>query len=90
MKYKKVATTKEVFREICAAHKNLSVFSSYSNPDGSAHHGSGRCEMLTEFGFKGYDYPLIGAKTTWDKSDTSCERINERHKYWFCVPVEED
>jgi len=89
MEYNRVSTTPEVWAVIRASHPDLTVHSTYSNPDGSCEMGRGYPEMLTEYGFDGAPYPLIGARTTWEKGEKDWERINERHQYWFCVAIPE-
>lgn len=90
MEYKKIPTTPEVWAVIRARHHNdLVVFSSYSAPDGDyfGNHNEGR--MMTEYGFQGADCPLMGVDTRWNiDHDKPYNRINERHEYWLCVPME--
>jgi len=91
--YKTVATTPEVWAVVHASHHNeLVPFSSFSNPDGTFNGGCGqRGEMFTAYGFKGADYPLMEAKTTWEiDRETPYKRINEQHRYWLCLPTRED
>lgn len=57
MEWKKIPTSPEVWAAIRARHcDEMVVFSSYSS--------NGRME--TSYGFKGHDYPIIEACTTWD------------------------
>ena len=79
--YKKIRTSKEVWMYICAEHKDLVVFSSYSAPESGC--------METSFGFRGAECPLIHAKTTWDVGEFGDERKNELHEYWLCYPIKE-
>jgi hypothetical protein len=81
--YRLASTTDEVWSAIRAAHPEMVVFNSFSNPCGGI--------METSFGFKDGDYPVIEAQTTWEiDSDRPHERINEAHKYWLCVSVKAD
>lgn len=74
-----VQTDKHVYGAIYREHqKDLGVFGAYSNPTGTCHLGHGYPEMLTEWGFKGADYPLIKHH---DK--------NGEHLYYLAVPIKE-
>ena len=76
--YKKVQTSCYVYEIIREIHKELKVFSTTS----------GNCRMLTEYGFDGHEYPIIGTEKTWIKNhNVPSERINEQHSYWLCVAV---
>ena len=89
--YKKIKTTKEVWLTIKLAHEDLEVFSTYSAPEGDMYGDPNECVMLTEYGFIGCDFPIIGAKTTWDRSPKgSFKRENEKHIYWLCVAIDQD
>ena len=92
MEHKKIPTTPEVWAAITARHRDdLVVFSSFSAPDGDyyGNHEEGR--IMTEYGFKNADCPLIGADTRWDiDHDKPYNRINERHQYWLCAPIDSD
>lgn len=92
MSYKKIETTPEVWNAIRKAHPDLGVYSSFSNPDGRAFGGAGEEGLMqTAYGFpESSDYPILAAETRWEiDSDKPYERINERHKYWLCVGVDE-
>jgi hypothetical protein len=89
MNYKKHKTTYEVWKSIKQAHPELRVFSSYSAPESGL--------METSYGFKGDDYPVMEARTTWDinvwgEVDMNDQYIrnNEKHEYWLCVAVYDD
>lgn len=84
-----VPTSPEVWAVIKAAHPELVVFSSFSDPHDQ--HGTGTCTMKTSYGFKHCaDHPIISAETTWEKSEkNSWERVNEKHSYWICVGEQE-
>ncbi len=87
-----IETSAEVWSVIMARHRSeLTVFSSYSNPDGSCPLGGGTPTMETSYGFKNSDAPIMRAKTTWDgPSDGSYKRENEKSQYWLCVIKEEE
>ena len=88
--YKTVQTTPEVWRAIREAHPEMVVYSSFSAPDGDyfGNHREGR--MFTSYGFKSGDFPVIEAETTWDiDRENRCNRVDERHKYWLCLPEKE-
>ena len=89
--YKRITTSAEVWAVIRARHSNdLGVFSTISEPDGDPFGNSCHCRMMTEYGFKDSDYPLIGAETTWQKHPVNeFDRVNEKHEYWLCMPLEE-
>ena len=89
MDHRKIETTYQVWKQIKESHPELVVFSSYSAPDGDMFGDPSKCVMMTEYGFKGCDYPIIGSKTTWDNNG-ELKRENEQHKYWFCVGVDPD
>lgn len=86
MEYRKIVTTRAVWRTLRDSHPDLVVFSSFSDPDGRR----GIRQMMTEYGFKESPIPLIGAKTTWDISSNKYERVNESSEFWIFLPVEED
>lgn len=92
MEYKRVSTTVEVWSAVMAAHRdNMGVFSSYSAPGGDMFGNPKVGVMLTEYGFKGFDVPLIGAETRWDIDPIEpCKRKNEITKYWLCLAVEDE
>lgn len=86
--YNRVETTYEVWAAIKKAHPELAVFSSYSAPGGDFFGNPEEGKMFTSYGFRGQDYPIMEAETTWDiNSDKS--RINEKHQYWLVCPREE-
>ena len=87
-----IKTTLEVWRSIKSAHgDDLKVFSSYSAPDGDMYFNPNVCVMETEYGLKGADFPIIRAKTTWDRDMSgSFKRENEKHEYWLSINVNDD
>ncbi len=93
MTYKKIKTTPEVWAVIRASHPELTVFSSFSDPEGGSEYGDGTPRMETAYGFRGGDFPIIEAKTTWEYAkDEEKPRVrkNEKHEYWLCLPIKED
>lgn len=80
-----ISTSAEVWAVIRARHNDdLGVYASCSDPDGINGGRTGR--MYTAYGFKGADYPLMAAETTWDIDDErSYKRHNEKHEYWLFV-----
>ena len=91
MKYRKIKTEASVWAVIKSVHPELVVHSSYSAPEGDFFGDSSICRMMTEYGFKDSDMPLIGAETTWDRSpENDYKRENEKTEYWFCIAVDED
>ena len=91
MKYKKIPTSYEVWLSIKKQHLNqLKLFSSYSAPDGDYFGDIKTGVMMTEYGFDGASCPIMGAETKWDiDREHPYKKVNERHEYWLCVPIEE-
>ena len=88
---RKVGTSAEVWAVIKARHPELVVFSSYSAPDGDQWGDPEKCTMMTEYGFSGADFPIIGAETTWTKNhDKPYERTGQIHEYWLCIGIDSD
>lgn len=86
----RIATSAEVWAVIRARHPDMVVFGSFSDPDGSFSGGS-RGQMMTEYGFRNCEIPLLRAETTWDIGpEGSHERLNEQHKYWLSVPLRDE
>lgn len=80
-----VRTDKHVYGAIYREHnKELTTFASFSNPTPS--YIQHKCEMLTEWGFKGADYPLIKAVTRWDHENRDA---TEEHAYYIAAPVKD-
>lgn len=82
--YPCIETSAEVWAVIHARHKDqLKVFSSFSDPGGTQFGGPGiEGRMETCYGIDGADYPLIGARTTWEIGDGG-QRRNERSVYYL-------
>lgn len=94
--YRSVPTTYEVWNQIRLAHaKDLTVFSSFTDPDGSFM-GSGQGRADTAYGFKDGTVPVMRAESTWDNEPWDYEgvrlskRVNEQHEYWLCYAIEDD
>ena len=88
MSYVQITTSAEVWAVIKARHGNdLSVFESFSDPDGTFNGGPGEIgRMMTTYGFKGASEPIIKAETMWRiDPDRPHARIDETHTYWLCV-----
>jgi len=90
--YKRIPTSAEVCAVIRVRHsKELTVFSTFSDPDGTFNGGPGEFgRMETSYGFNGFncDYPLIEYRTTWEiDHDQPSKRVNEKHEYWLCVAL---
>ncbi len=93
MDYKKIPTTPEVWAVIRIAHPELKPFSSFSDPEGGHELGDRKPRMETSWGFPSADYPLLEARTTWERSSDPKKpwlRENEKHEYWLCLPIKED
>jgi len=80
-------TDKHVYATIYREHcKELFVFSSFSDPSGWSPIGNGRPRMITEWGFKDSDFPLIksiGTKKDEDQSEYD-------YQYFIAVILEND
>lgn len=84
-----VVTSVEIYVSIFARHgDDLSVFSSFSNPEES--HLSKQLQMETVWGFCNADYPLMAHRVTWDKGEKEYKRYNEVHEYYLCIPAKEE
>lgn len=91
MSYVQTSTSAEVWAVIKARHGNdLTVFESFSNPDGTFNGGSPEFGyMVTAYGFKGARDPIIKARTRWKiDHEKPYNRIDETHEYWLCVARE--
>jgi hypothetical protein len=79
--YNTVETSPEVWAVIRARHPELVPFST----------ASFECDMFTSYGFPGSDFPVMEARTTWEfSSERPSHRVNEQHRYWLCLPIEQD
>ena len=84
--YLSIKTSHEVWAVIRAAHPELVVFASFSDPSGYICGGGSRATMETAYGFKNADFPIIRAVTTWELDPAKPhERVNEAHQFWLCV-----
>jgi len=85
-----INTSAEVWAVLHARHrKELTVFATFSDPDGEYTGRSQGC-METTYGFKGCEYPLMEARTTWTiDPEQPHKRIDEQHQYWLCLPIKE-
>lgn len=91
--YVRITTSPEVYHVIFARHsEQLGVFKSFSDPDGTFNGGPGeRGRMETAWGFKGCEWPLLYAQTTWDiNHEQPHKRINQENHYWLCLPRAEE
>lgn len=86
MKVRWIESNKYVLGVISMAHKDqMQVFATFSNPAPSEL--SMHPEMMTEYGLRGADAPLIKYVTKWEyeKRDTT-----EVTTYWLAVVKEEE
>lgn len=82
----KIRTSEKVYGLLLREHSaDLKVFSSYSNPTGRCPIGTGECEMVTTYGLKGSDFPLMQYRVTWQQGDSGGERFNEKKQYYLYV-----
>lgn len=81
---KRIPTNYKVWNTIKSEHKDLVLLNSYSAADGDIYGGPERCKMITEYGFKGCDSPIMGAETTWDRNIEEPHTVeNEINEYWL-------
>jgi hypothetical protein len=89
--YRSVKTSAEVAAVIRAAHPEMVVFGSFSDPTGGFMGGpcdTGRME--TEYGFANHDFPTFRVRTTWAIGENGREIEGSRkHEYWLCIGKEE-
>ena len=79
-----VYTDKHVFHAIYLQHSDeFSVFGTFSDPDGTSPIGCGMPRMMTEWGFKGADYPTIKHERTQQDGEWN-------HHYWIAEITKED
>ncbi len=82
-----IPTNKHVYHAIYSEHEEkLSIFSTYSNPTGDDHVGSGYPEMRTQWGFKGADFPII--KCIGTKKNK--EQKEYDYKHWIFMATKDD
>lgn len=86
-----------VYHAIVRETPGLGVFSSYSDPDGTAFGGGGsNGTMYTLWGLKGADFPLLEALSTWRiEYKVKCGefvacREGEEHLYWLLSAEQKD
>ena len=88
---KRIPTTYHVWAAIKDAHPELKVFGSFSAPHGDYFGNPAEAIMETTYGFEGYDFALIGAKTTWDVDrEDMANRPNEKHEYYLFAYRDEE
>lgn len=86
--YIEIQTTPEVTAVLWAAHrKELTVFESYTDPDGTCPMGNGSSQMDTAWGFEGAQTPLFRTVHTWDM-DKDYKRKNEIVIHTLCVAID--
>ena len=87
-----IPTSAEVIACIRIKHdKDLRVFSSFSDPDGTWQGGPGyHGRMETEYAFAFQSIPLFKIEATWDIPVYGNKRMNEETKYWLCVAEKEE
>ena len=78
--WKRIPTSESVWLAIRTQHQEvLKPFATISE----------ECHMMTEFGFDGCDFPIMGADTSWRYEGGEPIRIDEASRYWLCVGIEE-
>ena len=78
-------TSPEVWAVIFARHKeDLEVTSTFSDPSGTFMGGPGEVgRMETCYHLRGADFPLLGARTTWDIGEKPHDK--RRHQYFIFI-----
>jgi hypothetical protein len=81
-----VPTNGMVFDAIKTGHPDMLVFSSMSDPTGTAFGGSGEVSVMeTTWGLPTADFPLIGLRSTWSLNDTGDRHGSGTHEFWLVV-----
>jgi hypothetical protein len=85
--WKAIPTSREVYAVIRARHADeLNVYGSSTAMEGNELHPR-QGYMYTSWGFKGADFPLMEAETTWDLNpENLTDQPNRVDKFWLCVP----
>ena len=84
-----IKTDKHVFGVIYNEHiEEFGVYSSFSNPCPSEL--SMQRQMVTEWGFKDSNRPLIKSIHMWDEEVPNGKRINQTDEYYIWCAKEED
>jgi hypothetical protein len=90
MDIKRVRTSKEVCKALYNTHKKeLSVFSTYSDP-GGRYTGGTKGAMFTSWGLKDFETPLFCIENSWDIHPGQEARFNETTDFWLLITVEEE
>lgn len=88
-RYTKITTSAEVWAVLKARHgAQMRVYGSYSAPEGDHMGDPTQAVMMTEYAFADAQWPLMGARTTWQVGDYSFPRQTEQSEYWLCVRTE--
>lgn len=86
VKCRKQPTSPEVYAVLYARHReDLTVHSSFTAPDGWE--GGFLGEVMTEWGFRDADVPLMGSRQRWERTNREGTLQVE---HWLCVPQEQD
>ena len=90
LEYNEIKTSPEVAAVIRAKHMDqFTVHGSYTDPDGTCPMGNGNPCIETWYGFRNSDCPILHIRTTWGRDpEKEYIRLNEKHKYWLCYPIE--
>jgi hypothetical protein len=85
-----VPTSSGVFDAIQSCHPDMKVFSSMSDPKGTAFGGSGELSVMeTTWGLPGADFPLVGMRSTWNLNSEGDRHGNGEHQFWLIVAKRE-
>jgi hypothetical protein len=80
-----IPTSEEVFAVIYARHKDMAVFSSFSDPTGTYMGGSGELgRMETVWGLRGAGQPLVCVRTQYTLDDQGSQ-LGPRQSDYFIV-----
>lgn len=87
IKHQQIATTYEVWNAIRRAHVGMILLDSLNAPAGEDA-GDITNTMMTEYGFRGCDCPVIRSESHWVTSPLQPgKRTRLEHKYWLCIPI---
>ena len=89
--YKEIETSAEVVAVIWAKHrKELIVFESYTDPDGTCPMGNGMPKAETAWGISGSSDPLFRTVHTWETGEDWYTKTKEKVVHTLCVPMNEE
>lgn len=91
MTFKKIPTTREVWKAIRAAHPELVPFGGFSDMDGYYSGFRNEASVETTYGFPEADVPILAIRTSWSRDgrlDAVSHEEGRKNEYWLCVGVD--